>query len=95
MLATGRLPRVGAALVAASIIPDTVTNHPFWTRSDPDEQAADRSHFVKNLGLLGGALLASVDTAGKPGMAWRANAAAKQAGERAKAVSAQVGDLVH
>ena len=40
--------------------------------------------FQKNLGLLGGVLLASVDTAGKPGLAWRARNAARIAQREAR-----------
>ncbi|WP_278256368.1 hypothetical protein [Nocardioides convexus] len=49
-------------------------------------------HFAKNLSLAGGLLIASLDTAGKPGVAWRAKHAAHDAkreaallGTRAKA----------
>ncbi|MEP6798589.1 MAG: DoxX family protein, partial [Lapillicoccus sp.] len=72
MLATGRLSRVGGALVAGSLVPTTLAGHAFWEKSDPAERRAQRTQFLKNLGLLGGALLAAVDTEGKPGLAWRA-----------------------
>ena len=35
-----------------------------------------RIHFFKNASMLGGLLLAAVDTEGKPGVAWRARRAA-------------------
>ena len=44
----------------------------FWTVKDPATRAQQRIHFLKNVGLLGGVLLASVDTAGEPGLAYRA-----------------------
>jgi len=72
LLATGRLPRVGGLLIASSLVPTTLAGHAFWERSDPQERAQQRIQFLKNLGLLGGALLASVDTEGKPGLVWRA-----------------------
>ena len=34
-----------------------------------------RQHFLKGIGLLGGLLLAAVDTEGEPGLAWRARQA--------------------
>ena len=71
-LATGKGRRLGALLLAASIMPSTVAKHPFWTRTDPDEKALDRAHFLKNVSLLGGVLLASVDTEGKPSLSYRA-----------------------
>ena len=71
MLATGRLPRLSAALLAASIIPTTLAGHRFWEHEDPASKAQHRTQFFKNLGLLGGVLLAAVDTEGQPGVAWR------------------------
>lgn len=72
-LATGRGRRVGALLLAGSLIPSTLAKYPFWSQSG-EEAAASRSHFAKNVSLLGGVLLASRDTEGKPGIAWRAQA---------------------
>lgn len=72
-LATGRGRRVGALLLAGSLIPSTLAKYPFWNQTG-DEKAASRSHFAKNVSLLGGVLLASRDTEGKPGIAWRAQA---------------------
>lgn len=72
MLATGKLPRVGSVLLVGSIVPTTVAGHAFWAESDPKAKRVKQIGFVKNVSLLGGALLAAVDTAGKPGLAWRA-----------------------
>lgn len=72
LLATGRMPRLASTVLAASIVPTTAIEHAFWTETDPDAKAQSRSLFLKNVGLLGGLLLASVDTAGKPGLVWRA-----------------------
>jgi uncharacterized membrane protein YphA (DoxX/SURF4 family) len=71
-LATGKGRRLGALLLAGSLIPSTIAKHPFWTVQDPDERAQDRSHFLKNVSLLGGVLLAAQDTEGKPSLTWRA-----------------------
>lgn len=71
-LATGRGRRLGSLLLAGSLIPSTAAKHPFWSRQDPDEKALDRAHFLKNVSLLGGVLLAAGDTEGKPSLAWRA-----------------------
>jgi uncharacterized membrane protein YphA (DoxX/SURF4 family) len=72
-LATGRGRRVGALLLAGSLIPSTLAKYPFWSQTG-EEKAASRSHFAKNVSLLGGVLLASRDTEGKPSIAWRAQA---------------------
>lgn len=71
-LATGKGRRLGALLLAASLVPSTIAKHPFWTREDPEEEAVDKAHFLKNASLLGGVLLAAGDTEGKPSLAWRA-----------------------
>jgi uncharacterized membrane protein YphA (DoxX/SURF4 family) len=79
MLAVGRLPRLSAAVLAASLVPATYVDHPFWAEKDREAKAAQRSRFLTNLGLLGGVLIASVDTEGRPGLAWRSGRAAKDA----------------
>ena len=71
-LATGKGRRLGALLLAGSLIPSTIAKHPFWTVQDPEARAQDRSHFLKNMSLLGGVLLAAQDTEGKPSLVWRA-----------------------
>ncbi len=72
MLAAGFLPRVGAGLIATSLVPTTLAGHAFWKEEDPTKRKAQRIQFLKNAGILGGVLLAVVDTAGKPGLSWRA-----------------------
>jgi len=78
-LATGRTPRLASAVLAASLVPTTVSGHPFWEESDPQAKNAQRIHFFKNVSMLGGLLLAAVDTEGKPGLAWRAGHATQAA----------------
>ena len=73
LMATGRLPRLGGLLGAVSLAPTTVVGHSFWEKSDPAERAQHRTQFVKNLAIIGGALLVAVDTEGRPGLAWRAH----------------------
>jgi putative oxidoreductase len=41
-------------------------------------------HFFKNLSMMGGLMLAGVDTQGKPGLAWRTRHAARSARREAK-----------
>jgi uncharacterized membrane protein YphA (DoxX/SURF4 family) len=72
-LATGKGRRLGAVVLAASLVPSTLARHPFWTRTTAEEKAQDRSHFLKNVSLLGGVLLAAADTEGKPSLVWRAH----------------------
>jgi putative oxidoreductase len=72
LLSLGRFPRLSSTVLAASIIPTTLAAHRFWEVDDPAARAQQRIHFFKNLGLLGGLMLAAVDTEGRPGLAWRA-----------------------
>lgn len=72
LLLLTRLRRPAAVALAASLVPTTIAGHPFWQFDDPAERAQQRVHFLKNLGLLGGLILAAADTGGKPGLAWRA-----------------------
>ena len=75
-LATGRAPRISATVLAATLVPTTVAGHPFWAETDPAAKAQQRLQFLKNTSILGGLLLAGVDTDGQPGLAWRARRAA-------------------
>ncbi|MFY1674301.1 DoxX family protein [Plantactinospora sp. WMMB334] len=73
MLATGRFPRPAAALLAGTLVPTTLAAHPFWEHDDPAERRTQQIHFMKNLGLMGGLLLAISDTQGRPSLGWRAS----------------------
>jgi len=79
MLATGTLPRIASLILAGSLVPSTAMGHPFWDVHDPAEKANQRVHFLKNVGLAGGLLVAGVDTEGRPGLGWRARRAAVDA----------------
>ncbi|GAB3854441.1 DoxX family protein [Micromonospora andamanensis] len=72
MLATGRFTRPAALVLAGTLIPVTLAGHPFWRNDDPVAKNNNQVHFLKNLGLFGGLLLAAADTEGKPGLRWRA-----------------------
>ncbi len=88
LLATGRVPRVASLALAGTLVPATVVDHPFWEQSDPEVRRDQQLHFVKNLSLLGGLLIAGFDTEGRPGLSWRARRAAERASEK-------VTDTVH
>jgi putative oxidoreductase len=78
-LATGRAPRLSAAVLAGSMVPTTVAGHRFWEVDDPDQRTQQKLHFFKNVSLVGGLIIAAGDTDGRPGVAWRARRAAKDA----------------
>ncbi|WP_229067345.1 DoxX family membrane protein [Actinoplanes sp. DH11] len=69
-LASGHFTRPAAAVLAAGLLPTTVAGHPFWA-APKEERPAQEIHFLKNLGLLGGLLLAAADTEGKPSLRYR------------------------
>lgn len=83
-LATGKGRRLGAVVLAGSLVPTTLAGHSFWQESDEGVRAAQKVQFMKNLGLMGGLLLAAVDTEGKPGVVWRASHGAKAAKRETK-----------
>lgn len=83
-LATGRAPRLSAAVLAASMVPTTVAGHRFWEVDDTQARAQQQLHFFKNVSVLGGLVIAAGDTDGKPGVAWRARRVAKDARREAK-----------
>lgn len=65
MLATGRLPRLSSLALAGSLVPTTYVAHAFWNETDPAAKAQQRTHFIKNLSLLGGLLVSAADTGGR------------------------------
>jgi uncharacterized membrane protein YphA (DoxX/SURF4 family) len=83
LLALGKFPRLSAAALAPSLIATTAAGHRFWEESDPNQRLNQQVHFAKNLGLLGGLMLAAADTEGKPSLAWRA----KHAGQTGQAAA--------
>jgi putative oxidoreductase len=83
-LTLGIFPRLSAAALAASVVPTTFGGHRFWQEDDPAARKQQRIQFLKNIGLLGGLLLAAVDTEGRPSVAYRAEHASKRARRTAK-----------
>ncbi|MGH3367166.1 MAG: DoxX family protein [Nocardioidaceae bacterium] len=79
LLATGKAPRLAANLLAVTMVPTTLAAHRYWEETDADAKANQKVHFFKNVSMIGGLLLAGVDTAGKPGIAWRVKHGAKTA----------------
>jgi putative oxidoreductase len=88
-LATGRMPRISALVLAASLAPTTYAGHPFWEEKDKAARSAQRTQFFKNLSMMGGLLLAGVDTEGRPGVAWRARRAARDVRREARQLAKQ------
>lgn len=56
-VALGYHAKIGAALLVAFLLPVTLMMHNFWAIPDPAMAQVDRIMFMKNLSMLGGALL--------------------------------------
>ncbi|MGW3589101.1 DoxX family protein [Streptomyces fungicidicus] len=78
LLATGRMSRPAALALAVSLIPTTLAAHRFWEEEDPAQRAQQRIHFLKNLSLLGGLLIAADDTGAAPSLLWRSRHTARE-----------------
>jgi uncharacterized membrane protein YphA (DoxX/SURF4 family) len=76
LLATGKLPRIASAALAFTVIPGSLGAHLFWNEDDPERKAQKRRDLLTDLSLLGGLIIASADTAGKPSLGWRGRQAA-------------------
>ena len=82
LLATGKAPRIASAALAFTVLPANLGAHMFWSESDPQVKAQKRKDFLTDLSLLGGLIIASADTAGKPSLGWRGRRAAERLSER-------------
>lgn len=60
-LATGHVPRVASFVLAATMPPTTLAGHRYWDEVDPAARANQRVHFLKNVALTGGLLMATLD----------------------------------
>lgn len=81
LLATGKMPRLASAALAFTVIPGSLGGHMFWNQPDPQRKAEERRAFMTDLSLLGGLIIAAVDTEGKPSLGWRGRRAARKVSE--------------
>ncbi|MEA4944122.1 MAG: DoxX family protein [Propionicimonas sp.] len=71
-LATGLGRRLGAGVLAGSMLPQVLAANPLKAPAGEREEVFGT--LSKNVALLGGVALAAMDTEGKPNLAWRAQA---------------------
>ncbi len=83
LLASGRLPRLAAALLACTVIPGSAGGHLFWSEPDPQRRTEKRRAFLTDVSLIGGLMIAAADTEGRPSLGWRARRTARRAYQRA------------
>jgi uncharacterized membrane protein YphA (DoxX/SURF4 family) len=81
LLAAGKLPRFASAALALSVVPGSLGAHAFWNEHDPERKAGERRAFLADVSLVGGLIIASVDTEGKPSLGWRGRRAARKVSE--------------
>jgi uncharacterized membrane protein YphA (DoxX/SURF4 family) len=81
LLASGKLPRLASAALAFTVVPGSLGAHTFWSESDPQRKAGERRAFFTDVSLIGGLIIAAVDTEGKPSLGWRGRRAAHKVTE--------------
>lgn len=83
MLVLGRFPRLASLLLAFTVVPDAASTHAFWSEQDKQDRAAQRSLFVRDLGLLGGLLVSASHTGGRASLAHTAKKGVRRAAKHA------------
>lgn len=94
-LGLGKAPRFAALALVASLAPTTLAGHAFWDEDDRQARQAQKLQLAKNASIMGGLLLAAVDTGGKPSIGWRARRATRKLGKKAKAQQQSAAARVH
>ena len=89
-LATGKLRRPGAALLALAMVPQLLAANPLRRGLSSEERRNARSNLLKDLGLLGGVLIAAQDTEGKPSLVWRAQAGGERIASTSRRIQRQI-----
>ncbi|MDJ0316431.1 MULTISPECIES: DoxX family protein [Arthrobacter] len=99
LLAFGKFSRPAAVALALTAGLGTVVEYRNAETSTKENRSHRRNQLTKNIGLIGGALLASVDTAGRPGLAWRTEkllqSGKKTAKSKLKSADKSVRTLAH
>jgi putative oxidoreductase len=78
LLALGKFPRLASIVLASSLVPTTYAGHRFWEETDQARRRQQQIHFLKNMGIFGGLIMAATDTGGRPSVTWRARRALKR-----------------
>jgi hypothetical protein len=81
LLASGKLPRLASAVLALTVIPGSLAGHQFWNEADPEREADERRAILTDVSLIGGLIVAAVDTEGRPSLGWRGRRAARKVSE--------------
>ncbi len=87
LLGIGKLSRMAALLLVLTSALNTVVESRSADANTKEDKTQRRNQLLKNVSLIGGVLLAAVDTNGRPGLAWRAEHLAGDARKSAKSLS--------
>jgi uncharacterized membrane protein YphA (DoxX/SURF4 family) len=60
-LLTGYKPKLGAALITTFLTGVSPSMHAFWSEQDPEKRQTEMINFMKNVALIGGAMLAAAE----------------------------------
>ena len=63
LLSLNKFRRLAALVLIGSLIPTTLAGHRFWDEIDADKRGQQQIEFLKNMGILGGLILAVTDSA--------------------------------
>jgi putative oxidoreductase len=70
----GYKTRIGAAMIIVFLVPVTLVFHHFWTVTDPVTRSIQMVDFMKNISILGGALMILIHGPGEYSLDSRAKA---------------------
>lgn len=71
LLGLGKFSRIAALALSVTSALNAMVEYKEADTSSPEAKKARRNQLLKNVSLIGAVVLASVDTEGKPGLAWR------------------------
>lgn len=99
LLAAGKFARPAGLILTLTAGLTAVVEYRSADTTTQEKRAHRRTQLTKNIALIGGALLASVDTAGRPGLAWRTEhlleSGKKSAKKQLKSADKSVRSLAH
>ncbi|MDO4918611.1 DoxX family protein [Kocuria sp.] len=73
LLAVSKLPRLSSTVLLGTTALNGYTQYRSADATTAEGKAARRAGLLKNVSLLGGVMIAAVDTSGNPSLAWRAS----------------------
>jgi hypothetical protein len=85
---------LAAFVLALTVVPEAASGHDFWTEKDTETKRAQRSLFVRDVGLFGGLLVAAVDTGGRESVPHRAARSSRNAAKSSRRAAKSAVDRV-